>query len=76
VSGWPLGYSGPKTPWHTFDLFSRGHIWNSQHAIDVGMSHGLLLMQRSRPSYSAQIIYNPLFAELSTTPPVGNDCED
>jgi hypothetical protein len=89
VSGWPVGYSGPETPWHTYDLFNRGHIWNSQQAIDVGMTHGLLLMQRfsqrhlpilrpfqPRASYSAMIIYNPLFAGLSTTPPVANTSKE
>jgi hypothetical protein len=89
VSGWPVGYSGPQTPWHTWDLFSRGYIWNNHRAVDVGITYGLLLMQRFRlrrlPLLSslqpeapntAQIIYNPLFAGLSTTPPVGNDSKN
>jgi len=89
VSGWPVGYSGPETPWHTWDLFSRGYIWNNHRAVDVGITYGLLMMQRLRPRRlsvvgslqtetpnSAQIIYNPLFAKLSTTPPAGNDTEN
>ena len=83
ITGWPEKNSGQNRPWHVRDLFVRGHLWNSVDDQERGLEHGLILVQRSKPTnfkfllgsliklplYSTQLIFNPLFNQLAALPP-------
>lgn len=87
-TGSPQGYSGPETPWHIYDAFTRHILWNNNEVRERGLSMGMLLLTRAslkkspwrHPSWQSfdgmAIIFNPLFEEFAIAPPAVSSGEN